>query len=162
MLFAPDSTHICEAFAGTAGNSAKSGDWLSLKGYDGVMFIVHQAQGGAAAGAITVDKATDVAGSDEDTGITLNNWWKLEDTPTAASIYTKGTAGASITTSATGTGSSIYLIDINAAELGDGFDCVQCNWDGNGNAGNRLTGIAVLYRGRYQGPAAQHVDPTAD
>jgi len=126
---------------------AASGDWVSLKGYDGILIIVHIAQGNAATTALTVDKATDVAGTGQSAGITMNHWWKCEDAPQISDAFTKGTAAASITTSATGTGSSICAIDIKADELG-AYDCVQLE-AGASNAANILSAIYILYNSRY-------------
>lgn len=155
-----ENTHIAEAIKPQTGGSARSGDWVSLKGYDGCLILVQIAQGNAATTAITVDKATAVAGTGNSDGITMNNWWKLEDTPGTASIWTKGTAAASITSSATGTGSSLYAIDIKAAELG-AYDCIQLEL-GASNASNLVSASYVLYNGRYDGPAAMNVDPVVD
>ncbi len=146
-MMLPQNAKICEAIKPQTGAAARSGDWVSLKGYNKCMIIVHIAQGNAATTAITVDKATDVAGTGESTGITMNNWWYCKDTPTTSDTYTKGTAAASITSSATGTGSSIYVIDIAAEELG-AYDCVQVEL-GQSHASNLVSAMYVLYEPRY-------------
>ena len=145
---------IREGIKPQTGGSARSGDYVSLRGYSGCMIMVQIAQGAANTTALTVDKATAVAGTNESTGITLNNWWKLEDTPTSTANYTKGASAASITTSATGSGSSVYVIDVKAEELGaavsDGtpYDCIQLE-AGSSSASNVLSATYVLYGARY-------------
>jgi len=155
-----ENSHICEAIKPQTAAGAKSGDWVSLKGYDGCLILVQIAQGNAATTAITVDKATEVAGSTTSDGITMNNWWYLLDTPTTASIWTKGTAAASITSSATGTGSSLYAIEIKAAELG-AYDCIQLEL-GASDVANVVAASYILYNGRYDGPVAMNVDAVKD
>lgn len=151
---------VREAIKPQTMGSARSGDWVSLENYEGCLIEIHIAQGHASGSTITVDKATAVAGTNESTGITLANWWKLEDTPTTTANFTKGASAASISTSATGSGSSIYLIDIKAAELvaahsdGTSYDCIQLE-AGSSNASNVLSAVYHLYGARYpqQNPA---------
>ena len=147
------SGHITEAIKPQTGASARSGDWVSLANYKKCAILVHIAQGNAATTALTVDRATTTAGASEDTGITLTNFWTLEDTPTTSDTWTKGTAAASITTSATGTGSSLYLIDIDAAALDDGTGYMAIQLEaGISNTNNVISATYILYGNRY--PAA--------
>lgn len=134
------------------GGSARSGDWVSLENYGGCLIVVQIAQGAVNTTAITVDKAKTAAGGSNSDGITMNNWWKCEDTPTTADTYTKGTAAASITSSSTGSGSSVYVIDIDAAELGDGYQFLQVE-AGASNASNLISATYILYDAAYPGAA---------
>lgn len=143
-----ENIKVCEAIKPQTGANARSGDWVSLKGYDGCMIVVHIAQGAVNTTAITVDKATAVAGTGNSDGITMNNFWYCADTPTTADTFTKGTAAASITSSNTGSGSSIYVIDIKAEELG-AYDCIQLEL-GASNAANLVSAMYILYKGRYK------------
>src|SRR5690606_2704117 len=110
---------------------------------------------------ITVDKATSNSGTNESTGITLNNWWKLEDVTvgTTEDKWTKGTAGNSITTSAAGSGMSYYWIEIDASELpanGINYDHVQVEL-GQSNSANLVQALYFLLEPRY----AQALTPSA-
>jgi len=144
-MLLPEGGVIHEAIKPQTGGSARSGDWVSLKGYEKCLILVHIGQNNAATTEITVDKATDVSGTGESTGITLNNWWSAED---SAGVYTKGTAASSITSSDTGSGSSVYLIEVRAEELG-AYDCIQVEC-GASNAANYISALYILYPGRYQ------------
>src|SRR5262245_52179078 len=104
-----DHCKIVEAIKPQTGGSARSGDWVSLKNYDHLTIIVMIAMGNAATTAITVDKATDVSGGGNSDGITMQTAYKVTaggtgDTPT------KLTAGVSITSSNTGSGSEYFVI----------------------------------------------------
>lgn len=146
-----------------AGGSARSGDWASLKGYDGILILVHIAMGNAATTAITVDKATAVAGTGNSDGITLNHVWKRTGALGGAPTWVAQTAAASFTSSATGSGEDQYMIDIPASELGEGFDCVQLEL-GASSASNIVSAEYVLYGARYAGSVATGfvIDPTVD
>jgi len=140
---------VVPAIAPIAGGSARSGDWVSLKGYAGVLILVHIAMGNAATTAITVDKATDVAGGGNSNGIIVNRVFKETGAIGAAITYTEVTAAASFTSSATGSGQDVYLLDVRADEIGD-FDCVQVEL-GASNASNIVAASYLLYGPRYAG-----------
>lgn len=117
LLF--ENSHITPAVAYATGGSARSGDWVSLENYGRVGILVEIFQGAANTTAITVDVAVSTAGGSESTGITMANFWYCADVTvgTTADTWTKGTAAASITSSATGSGTSYYWIEIGADEL---------------------------------------------
>lgn len=160
MLFFENS-HILPAIAHTTGGSARTGDWASLENYHKIGILVAISQGHASTTAITVDKATSNAGAGESTGITLNNWWKLEDVTVGTTVdtWTKGAAAASITTPATGSGMSYYWIEIDASELpasGVDYDHVQVEL-GASNASNLVQAFYFMLEPRY----AQALTPSA-
>jgi len=101
-----------------------------------------------------VDKATDVSGSNESTGITLNNFWYIYNMVSAgptSDTMTKGTAAASIATVTDQSKSHLIVIDIGAAELPTSsydFDCLQLTIAG-GNAAHTYAAVWVLYNPRY-------------
>jgi hypothetical protein len=138
-----------EAIKPQTGASARSGDWISLKNYAHVTIVVQIAMGNAATTAITVDKATAVAGTGESTGINLLNWYRASGDLTASDTMTKGTAATSITTASTGSGSEVYVIEIDATELGD-FDCIQVEL-GSSNAANLVSAVYILSDARFAG-----------
>lgn len=141
---------IVEAIKPQTGASARSGDWVSLKNYAHITIIVHLALGNSATTALTVDKATAVDGTGQVTGISLINWYRAQGDLTTTDAMTKGTAGTSITTSNAGTNSEVYVIEIDATELGEGFDCVQLE-AGASNAANLISAIYILSEPRFAG-----------
>lgn len=144
-MFLADNVKIVEAIKPQTGASARSGDWVSLKNYNHLTIIVQLALGNSATTAITVDKATAVDGSGNSNGITLNNWYYA--TASTSDAMTKGAAAASITTAATGSGSEIYVIEIDAAELGD-YDCLQVEL-GASHSGNLVSATYILSGARF-------------
>lgn len=147
-----ERSHFMPALYNT-GAGARSGDWGSLAKYHKVGIFVQIVQGAANTTAITVDKADDTVPTHESTGITLANWWKLEDVTigTTADTWTKGTAAASITSSATGSGESYYYIEIDADELPTttyNYNSVQVEL-GQSAAGNLLSAWYIMLEPRY-------------
>jgi hypothetical protein len=145
---------------------ALTGDYVSLKGYNRCMILVHIAQGNASGGAITVDKATDVAGTGISAGITMKNIRKLEDYvmgTTASTALVAVAAAATLATSATGSGESLYVIDVAAEDLNgaSAFDCLKVNL-ALSNAGNLASAMYVLYEPRYAGVGAQQIEAVTD
>lgn len=149
-----ERSHITPAIAHSTGGSARSGDWVSLKNYHKVGILVAISQGNAATTAITVDKATDTVPNNQSTGITLNNWWKMEDITVGTTVdtWTKGTAAASITTPATGSGMSYYWIEIDSSELpaaGVNYNSVQVEL-GASNAANLVQAFYFMLEPRFE------------
>jgi hypothetical protein len=154
-LYFPEQVKIVPGLAHLTGGSARTADRVSLENYQRVAILVAIYQAAVNTTAITVDKVTAASSGTESTGITMSNWWKCEDvTPgTTADTWTKGTAAASITSSATGSGTSYYLIDIGADELpalGVDYDFVECEL-GVSNVGNYVWVTYFLYNPRYAG-----------
>src|SRR4051812_11926257 len=100
----PENVRVVPAIAPIAGGSARSGDWVSLKGFERVMILVHIAMGNAATTAITVDKAQDVSGGTNSDGITLSRVYKHTGAIGAAIAYVAQASAASFTSSSTGSG----------------------------------------------------------
>lgn len=156
-----ENSHILPAIGHATGGSARSGDWASLKNYHKIGILVAILQGHSATTAITVDKATDTAAGNEDTGITLNNWWKMEDVTVGTTVdaWVKGAPAASITTPATGSGESYYWIEIDASELpeaGINYNAVQVEL-AQSNASNLVRAFYFMLEPRY----AQALTPSA-
>lgn len=160
-MYLADTVKIVEAIKPQTGGSARSGDWVSLKGYNHLTIIVQLALGNAGTTAITVDKAAAVDGSGNADGITLNNWYKTGTAPGTTDAMTKGEAGTSITTSNAGSGSEVYVIEIDAAELGEGYDCVQLEL-GASHSGNLVSALYILSGARYAAQAANMPTAIAD
>ena len=153
FLFFPEQVKVVPGLAHATGVAARTGDRVSLENYQRVAILVQIYQANAATTAITVDKVTAATAGTESTGITMLNWWKREDVTagTTADTWTKGTAAASITSSATGSGTSYFLIDIGADELsasGVDYDFVECEL-GISDVANYLWVTYFLYNPRY-------------
>lgn len=136
---------------------ALSSMWVDMSNYGHLTAIVEIGQAAVNTTAITVDKAKTAAGGSNSDGITMANWYSVTDVAgtqvAAADLLVKGTAAASITSSATGSGASIYVIEIDAAELGDGYNFVQVEL-GASNAANFVSIVGILTEPRYAAKAA--------
>ena len=146
-------------------NAARTSDRVSLEGYAKVGILVQQYQGGAGTANITVDKITAATAGTESTGMTLNNFWTMEDVTvgTTADTWTKGTAAATIATSNTASGMSYYWIEIDADELRTvtssvGYKFIEVEISNGSQASNFLQCMFFLFGPRYAGsslPSAQ-------
>lgn len=146
--------------------AANPGDYICLKGYEGVAIVFFKAAGTAGDDpVITVNQATDVAGSGAKS-LNLTKHRQKQGTLTAVTSWTEVTqaAGASITLNATSAESQgLYVIDIKASDLdvAGGFDCLMVNVADTGSAGAQLgCAFYILYGPRYAGAVA--VDPITD
>lgn len=155
-LFFPEQVKIVPGFAHKLGNAANSSDRVSLENYARVGILISQHQVGADADTIVIHKATTDGTTVEDITNTVNYWY-LEDWTqgTTVDTWTKGTATATIATSAGGASStSYYYIDIGADELPDStadYKFVEVVSGGAGAVGNFLNCVFFLYNPRYQG-----------
>ena len=138
-------------------------DRISLEGYKRVAVFIAVRQGNANATDITFHKSTTDGTTVEDTSNMMTHFWTMEDVTvgTTADTWTKGTAAATFSTSASGSGTSYYLIDIGADELPDStsqvYKFIEVNTAG-GHASNYLDVVFFLYQPRYMGatmPTAQ-------
>lgn len=155
MTFA-ENVKIVEAIKPQTGASARSGDWVSLKNHRKCAIVVQIAMGNAATTAITVDKATSVSGTGESTGIAFGPYWANTTTQSTDTLTRTGSSSTtSITSSSAGTGAELYVIQINAEDLGN-FDCVQVEL-GASNAANLVSATYYLYEPRF----AQPIPPAA-
>lgn len=163
MLF--ENCHITPAFQDQTG-AAIAGDWISLKNYRKCLILLHEMRGAnATATVFRVDKATAVAGTNQSTGITMNNFWYAQDvasttgdvggtaaaTVGATDTWTKGTAATSFTGSTTQSVGQWYAIEVDAGELPDSsydYDCIQLQIVSS-NGAHYLSAWYVLYDPRY-------------
>lgn len=152
-----ESVKIVPGITHQAGNSAGTCEIVSLENYKRVGIFVIQYQGGAGASTITYTKLTAASGGTSDSTNAIPNYWYQVDvtTGTTADTWTKGTAvasGSTIATSATGSGTSYYWIDIGAEELPEGaydYKFVQCVLGGTGSGSNLLDVVYFLYNPRF-------------
>lgn len=153
LLF--EQINVVEGWKPQTMGSGAASDWVSLMNYSGAIAVITITQGHASEGDITVDKAQTSAGGTNSDGITVKYLWSNVDTPTGD--WTKATAAAAFNTSATGSGSSLYVLDIRADDLGEGYDYFQVNL-ASSSASNISACVIIPYGARY--PQAQPVDST--
>lgn len=165
--------HPVPAFQDQTG-AAIAGDWISLKNYTGCLILFHEMRGAnGTATVLRVDKATSVAGGDQSTGITMNNFWAVQDvasttgdvggtaaaTVGATDTWVKQTAAASFTGSTTQSKGQWVAIDVKADELPTSsydFDCIQLQVVSS-NGAHYLSAWYLLYGPRY----AEDLTPSA-
>jgi hypothetical protein len=158
----PQKTKIVQAFAPQHNAGGVVGDWVSLKGYDSCTIILHLGSTTAvdAAGAITVDKAVDVAAGSVATGIQMRHVWRNLDATTVDANQDALAKDASAVQVSVAVAASqvdkIYVIEIPAASLldttalvGQQYDCIRVNI-GITHANNFVGAIYILHEGRYQ------------
>lgn len=129
--------------------AAATSDYWSMENYAHASIICTFGVTGAAS-AITVEESDDLSGSNT-TAITFDFY--AEETA-AGDTLTRGTAAASITTS---TNNSItYVIEVDAAELTDGYPCM-CVKAADPSAATLYSAVVILSGPRY----ADATTPTA-
>lgn len=145
--------------------AANTGDYVCLKGYDRVVFLLFKAAGTAGDDpVVSARQAQDVS----DTGgkvLNLTTYWQKQGTLTAVTSWTEVTqaAGATVTLDATSAESQgLYAFEIKAADLdvANGFDCVRfavADVGGNAQLG---AGLYILDGPRMSGNAM--LDPLTD
>lgn len=144
-------------------NADLAGDWVSLKGFDGCLVVIHKAAGTAGDDmTITLNQATAVAGTGSKALTFAHLYAKVGATAlTGIGAFTKysGTAVSTLdTVTAFGTdllsdvGESLFVIDVRASDLdvSNSFDCLQVTSEGD-DIGNATLSDAfyILYGARY-------------
>lgn len=162
-----EQVKIVPGLSNTQCSVGGSSDRVNIEGYQGVAVFIVQRQGGANNETVTFHKATTDGTAVEDTTNAIANWWAMEDVTvgTTADTWTKQTAvaaGATISTSATGSGTSYYLIELDPAEFPDStsqdYKFLEVVTGGAGDASNYIDVVFFLYNPRYAGatmPSAQ-------
>lgn len=161
LLF--ENCKIVPAFQDQTG-AAIAGDWISMRDYKKCLILVHEMRGAdATATVLRVDKATSVAGANQSTGITLNNFWYVRDLDSvtgdvgastsvgASDTWTKGTAATSITGSTTQSKGQYYAIEIDGSELWSStadYDCIQIQVVSS-NAAHHISAWYILYEPKW-------------
>lgn len=130
--------------------AANSGDWISLKNFRRVVFLVIGAVGVAGEDlAITIRQATNVAGA----GVKDLVGIARIDVKNAVDITTIGTftkvaqtEAATYTNTDSGESQNLFAIEIDAEQLdvNNGFDCVTLNIADTGSTAKLITVLAIL------------------
>jgi hypothetical protein len=168
-LLLAENCKIVEGWAIQTMGGAATGDWVSMKGYERAMIVVHITNGNASSGALTVQAATDTSGTNG-AAMTMTNVWAKTDYvlgTTTATTLTKQTAAATFTTDATITTDQWWIVDIDAAELGlnatSGLpnDAISPRL-ALSNAANYSSCMIYLYNPRYAQATMDAVEPIGD
>lgn len=135
---------------------ANTGDWVSLKNYSSVVFVLFKDNGVANDDPVlTFEQATDVAGTGHKALNVTRHLQKQGLLLSAVGTWTEVTqaAGTSITLNATSAEhEGIYVVEVDASELdlANGFDCVQLSVADTGAAGAQLgCAFYILCGARY-------------
>jgi hypothetical protein len=108
--------------------TARSGDWVSVKNCTGVTIVFFKGAGTAADDpTLTLNKATAVDGTGSTTAAVIDTIYKKEGTLTSTGTWTavSQTAAATFIGSATSAESEgLYVIEVNPEALG-AYDCLQ-------------------------------------
>jgi len=120
----PENIIPVEAIAPATDSAGKTGDYLCLKNLAQVFVVVHITQGAANTSAITIEQATDVAGTGSTAITKVVPIWANQDCA-ASDTLTRQTDAVSFTTSAA-VKHKIVIFKIDPALLAtsSGFDCI--------------------------------------
>jgi len=138
----------------------QSGDWISMKGYQKLQFLILTEAWAAGTSAITLQQATNIAGGSAK-ALTYAKHWVSTTYPSEAAPLWVQTAG---TLTLPNTANQAYLIEVDADSLDadNGFDCVQIVFGTPGANADYLQCPAILSEPRYGGLESQMVDPVAN
>ena len=154
MKSIPQALPLIEAITPQAGD-AITGDYISLKNAHRAFVLVHVAQGNAATMAISIQQATDVAGTGTKVITVVVPIWANEDCA-ASDTLVRQTDAVNFTTSAAVKHKLIvFQIDPETLDMANGFDCITVI-TGASNAAN-ITSAVYLLEPRY----AQTTPPSA-
>lgn len=163
-----ESIQIVTAFPPSDINTDATGDWVSLKNYDGCLVVFHKAAGTAGDDpSLLMQQATDVAGTSAKALNFTTLYAKVGATALSAiGTFTKYTFTATNDldlVSVGGTdiladvGETLCVLDIRASDLdvAGGFDCIQLSIEGD-DIGNSTYADAfyLLYGARFPDPTS--------
>lgn len=143
----PENCKLIEALMPQAG-AALTGDYISLKNAHKAWVLVHINQANAAQVAITIEQATDVAGTGHVPITVAVPIWVCESSVASDALVRQAEAVAYTTT--VGTTHKIVVFEIDPATLNvaGGFDCITVITAAS-NAAN-ITEAEYLLASRYQ------------
>jgi hypothetical protein len=130
-------------------NGDPQSDYVNLSNYDGVLFIIVKNAGAVGTAKLTVDAATDNAGSDTDN--IGYRYLKVQDpgVPGDWTAVTYANADTGVTTAAEA--DCIYVIDVNRADMapvsGAKYVSLTCTEVADGGVDGAI--CALLYGGKY-------------
>lgn len=161
---------IRQAIAPLDLQTARDGDWLSLKNAQGVLIVLHKGIGTDNDDpVISVQQAQDVSGTAAKDLATIATIYSMEHATSLESVtaWTKETqtAGASFSPGDPAAQSqALYVFQIEADELDvdNGFDCLRVRVADTGVNAQLGSALYVLYGLRYPAPPENLLNPTAN
>lgn len=161
---------IRQAIAPLDLQTARDGDWISLKDAQGVLVVVHKGIGTDGDDpVISFQQASAVAGTGAKDLSTIATIFSMEHATTLESVtaWTKETqtAGASFSPGDPSAQSqALYVFQIEADELDadNGFDCVRVRVADTGTNAQLGSALYILYGLRYPTTPANLPNPTVD
>ena len=149
-----EQVQVVSAIAPLDLQTARDGDWVSLKNYKCCAIIFHKGAGTAGDDPVfRLQQATDIAGAGAK-DLSFGDFWKKQGTLTSVGVWTKvvHAAAASATGDATSAeDQALYAIEINADELDvdGGFDCLRFRVDDTGVNAQLGSAEYHLFEPRY-------------
>jgi len=147
-----DETQVVSGFVPVNTQSGSNpGDVVCLKNYVHLSVIFFKGAGTANDDPVlTFEQGTDVAFGTNAVLATIDEYWKKEGTLTAIGEFTRVTQSASQTvtlgtTSAESQG--LYIFEIDATDLTDGYNCVRVTVADTGSAGAQLGCLLYVLSG---------------
>lgn len=149
--------------------TARDGDWVSLKNAAGVAIVVFKGAGTAGDDPdITVEQATDVAGTSAKALNAIDTIYKKQGAAlTAVGTWSKVTQTADDLFDADGTSAeeqAVYVLQIDAEQLdvAGGFDCVRVRVADTGTNPQLGSALYVLYGLSYPSAPEELPNSIAD
>lgn len=148
--------------------TARTGDWVSLKNAQGVAIVFFKGAGTAADDpTLTVQQATDVSGTSAKDLSVITTVHKKQGTLTSVGTWTTSTQSAAATYVGDSTSAeeqAVYVIEIEADELDvdNGFDCINVACSDVGTNAQLGCALYILYGLRHAGAPAKLPSAIAD
>ena len=145
--------------------TARSGDYVSLKNAKGVLFVIFKGAGTDGDDpTFTLKQATDVAGTSEKDAAVITEYFEKEGTLTSVGTWTRVTQSAAATVvpgDPSAQSQAVYCVYVEADQLDvdGGFDCVTLNAADTGTNAQLGCVLAILTGLRY--PATPQNLPNA-
>jgi len=140
--------------------AARTGDYYSLKDFQGVVFVIVQGAWAGGTPAVTLKQATAVAGTGAKA---LGFTEKYSKVGLTGTVNVLG-AVTSDTFNLTATANRIEMIEVSAADLdrANGYHCVGLDVASPGANADLLCVVALCYGPRYCGDPGALPDPKVD
>jgi hypothetical protein len=140
--------------------AARTGDYYSLKDFQGIVFIISQGAWAGGTPAVTLKQATTVAGAGAKALGFTEKYSKVVLTGTVNVLA----AVTSDTFNLAATANRVEMIEVSAADLdrAGGYDCVGLDVASPGANADLIAILTILYGGRYQGDPAILSDAKVD
>jgi hypothetical protein len=140
--------------------AARTGDYYSLKDFQGVVFVIVQGAWAGGTPAVTLKQAQAVAGTNAKALGMAEYYSKVALTGTVNVL----SAIVSDTFNLAATANRITMVEVSAADLdrAGGFDCVGIDVASPSTNADLIAVIAILYGLRYSGDPALLPDPKVD